>query len=130
MMQKAWLLSTCPRRDLRDEKSAVDLARVACDGVAWREHEYVICLAVSYAEVGKFDEATRVIERSINLVSQDPELKARYEFWKQRFSERRSYTEVISIFESGNDCDLVRVWPEAISGDIRLRGRGGMMSEP
>ncbi len=51
------LLATCPDRDLRDGKKAVELATKACELTKWNDSDSLSALAAAYAEVGDFKMA-------------------------------------------------------------------------
>jgi len=56
---KAWILATCPDKQYRDGKKAVDLATIACELTKFKDAEYLDTLSCAYAEAGKFDEAIK-----------------------------------------------------------------------
>jgi tetratricopeptide (TPR) repeat protein len=55
--QLAWLLATCPVREYRDGKRAIQMATKACKLAEWENGEELSILAAAYAEAGRFDEA-------------------------------------------------------------------------
>src|SRR5262245_24506878 len=59
----AYLLSCCPRQDVRNGKRAVECARKACELTEWMHPVYFFHLSVAYAEDGQFQEATRRVKR-------------------------------------------------------------------
>jgi tetratricopeptide (TPR) repeat protein len=67
----AWVLATCPHKDLRDGEEAVMMASVACDLTDWAEEQPLAVLAAAHAECGRFDEAVAVQEKACNLAEGD-----------------------------------------------------------
>jgi tetratricopeptide (TPR) repeat protein len=55
----AWLLATCPEKDVRDGKRAVEHATKACELTTWKGSYFLATLAVAWAESGNFDEAVK-----------------------------------------------------------------------
>ena len=55
----AWVQATCPDAKYRDGKSAIDLARKACEATKWKKDDYIVTLAAAHAEVGEYDEAVK-----------------------------------------------------------------------
>jgi tetratricopeptide (TPR) repeat protein len=71
MMQLAWILATHPSREQRDGNRAVELAARAIaltDGHSWRGLDV---LAAACAEAGKFDDARKYAEQSLNVAPSD-----------------------------------------------------------
>lgn len=63
----AWLLATCPEDDLRDGRTAVELARKACEVTNWKDANYLGTLAAANAECGEFKEAVEWQKKAIEL---------------------------------------------------------------
>jgi tetratricopeptide (TPR) repeat protein len=61
----AWILATYPDEKIRNGKEAVELAERACRLDENKNPSYWDTLAAVYAEVGRFDEAVSVIQRTI-----------------------------------------------------------------
>ena len=55
----AWVQATCPDAKYRDGKSAIELARKACEATKWKKDDYIVTLAAAHAEVGEYDEAVK-----------------------------------------------------------------------
>jgi protein O-mannosyl-transferase len=63
----AWLLATCPDAAVRNGAEAVRLAERACRLNGYKEGRTLGTLAVAYAEVGRFAEATDAAQKAIDL---------------------------------------------------------------
>ena len=57
--QFAWLLATCPKDSVRDNKKALEYATTACKLSGWKIGQFLDTLAAAYASNGKFDEAIK-----------------------------------------------------------------------
>ncbi|MCU0916364.1 MAG: tetratricopeptide repeat protein [Planctomycetes bacterium] len=68
----AWLLATCPEGMFRDGPRALQLAEWACQATAYKSPPLLDSLAAAYAEVGRFDEAVRTIQKAIAIVRGNP----------------------------------------------------------
>ena len=64
----AWLLSSCPEKDLRDGKKAIGLAQQACEFSAWKSPSCAIILAAAYAEQEDFESAIVWQENALSLL--------------------------------------------------------------
>jgi hypothetical protein len=63
----AWLLSTCPRSELRDGPRAVALAIEACELSEWKQPAHLGTLGAAYAAVGRSHEAVTMQMRALQL---------------------------------------------------------------
>lgn len=72
----AWLLATCPTKELRNPQRAVELAESITKDQPKPEPDYLDTLAAAYAAAGKFDEAVATMEQSLQLLSGKPDLEA------------------------------------------------------
>jgi len=64
----AWILATYPDPKIRAGKEAVDLAKRAVKLVGDRFPRFQDTLAAAHAESGRFDEAKRIIEKTMSFV--------------------------------------------------------------
>ena len=55
----AWLLATAERPAIRDGQRAVESALKACELSQWKNAYYIDTLAAAYARAGKFDDAVK-----------------------------------------------------------------------
>ena len=55
----AWLLATHWADPIRDGKTAIELARKACELKDWKNPDFLDTLAAAYAEAGQFDDAVK-----------------------------------------------------------------------
>ena len=69
----AWLLATAPDAHLRDGKEAVNYARQACVLTEFKQPHPLGTLAAAYAEAGRFPQAIRMAEKSIDLTTRSGE---------------------------------------------------------
>ena len=53
----AWYLATCPQRDFRDGKRAIQYATKSCEMTNWNRGDFIDTLAASFAETGEFEKA-------------------------------------------------------------------------
>ena len=82
----AFFLATCPDKDLRDYKLAIDLAHGACHETNYMQYELVALLATTYAQSGDFELASRWQSTAIGLApeSAHKKLKDRLELYRQK----------------------------------------------
>ncbi|MEI8379206.1 MAG: tetratricopeptide repeat protein [Planctomycetota bacterium] len=55
----AWIQATCPDAKYRDGKSAIELARKACEATKWKKDDFIVTLAAAHAENSEYDEAIK-----------------------------------------------------------------------
>ena len=67
----AWLEATDDDPAIRDGPDAVRLARRACELTRFKDYHAVEVLAASQAEAGNYDEATRDVEKALEMFSAD-----------------------------------------------------------
>jgi tetratricopeptide (TPR) repeat protein len=79
----AWLMATCPDERLRNSELALAAAKRAFELSPERTAEAVETLAAATAAVGRFDEATRLQEEAIGLMSRS-ELSAEQQIKEMR----------------------------------------------
>lgn len=84
----AWLLATCPDEQIRDGKTAVELALRACALDDWRNPSLLDTLAAAYAAKGDFQSAISWQSRALdtplgqNSGKKAEKLRARLELYK------------------------------------------------
>jgi Trypsin-like peptidase domain/Tetratricopeptide repeat len=90
----AWLWATCPDKERRDGKRAVEFATKACQLSSWQDGACLDTLAAAYAETGKFPKAVEWEEKAVAIAreEQKSEFRARLDFYKrgEPFREKRS----------------------------------------
>jgi hypothetical protein len=57
LIDRAWLLATCPEAKYRDAPRALADAVRACELTGWKSPEYFEVIAAAYAEAGRFESA-------------------------------------------------------------------------
>ena len=66
----AWILATHSDAKIRNGEEAVQLAELACREDDYQAPAKLDTLAASYAEVGRFDDAVRMIRKAITLAEE------------------------------------------------------------
>ena len=66
----AWTLATCPEAAIRDGNAAVDLAEKVNQATEGKNVPVLDTLAAAYAEAGRFDDATGMLDKAIQLAKQ------------------------------------------------------------
>jgi tetratricopeptide (TPR) repeat protein len=66
-LRLAWLLATCLRPGVRDERRAVGLAKAACDRTGWKDPTSLDVLAAASAGAGDFAEAVKWGKKCIEI---------------------------------------------------------------
>lgn len=91
----AWYLATQPDDKLRNGAEAVKLAEIAVRGTQEKSHEFLDTLACAYAEVGRFDDAKRVIEKAIKLATEakNEPLVAQYKSRVACFEQKKPFRD-------------------------------------
>jgi tetratricopeptide (TPR) repeat protein len=64
----AWILATCPVREYRDGKRAVEAGTTACELTEWRSPDSLNALAAACAEAGDFASAVKWQGRAVELL--------------------------------------------------------------
>ena len=67
----AWLLATCPEKELRNGQRAVELAVVVCGATGYGSYRSIDVLAAGLAARGDFDQAVRMAGMALELARQD-----------------------------------------------------------
>lgn len=94
----AWLLSTCPIRDVRNGRRAIEYATKACDISDWLEPWPMVALAAAHAEVGEFSKAVAVQKKAVELFS-----VSEYNWLNEDY--RRKQEDRLARYESGQSLD-------------------------
>jgi tetratricopeptide (TPR) repeat protein len=71
MNELAWLLATCPDKDVRDGSKAVDYAQKACASTKRKLPNFLDTLAAAYAEAGQFEKAVATQQEAMGLLHSD-----------------------------------------------------------
>ncbi len=82
----AWLQATCPDKNCRDGKKAVENAVRACELTGGRNWCFVCTLGEAYAENGEFEKAREAVEKALTLTSREADkevCRTRMEVFKQ-----------------------------------------------
>jgi protein O-mannosyl-transferase len=75
MNNLAWILSTCPKPDVRDGERAVQLAERSCKLTNDESPTYLTTLATAYAEVGRFDDAISTVQKAGELAQEQGQMQ-------------------------------------------------------
>jgi tetratricopeptide (TPR) repeat protein len=91
----AWLLATCPNASIRDGAQAVELAGRAAQLTGSRHPVVLDTLAVSLAEVGRFDEAQRTAAQAVERARAASQMNLAGEIGRRRelFRQQQPYRE-------------------------------------
>ena len=95
----AWLLASAPEDALRRGPEAVNLAEGCCRATAGRDPASYRTLALAYAEVGHFDDATQAAQKAIALAQAagKADLAETARTQLQSFQARRPYREPAAV---------------------------------
>ena len=91
-MNLAWVLATAPEERLRDGELAFRLANQVCQATGFEHARAVDVLAAALADVGRFEEAVQMTERSLTLFGpvQTP-FRKDVEMRRSLYEQRRPY---------------------------------------
>jgi len=63
----AWAMSTSPQAEVRDGKTALEMATRACELTDWNNPYHLSTLAAAYAETGQFQRAIEFHRKAMAL---------------------------------------------------------------
>ena len=69
----AWLRATCPEASVRNGREAIRAGTKACELTRWKDASPIDTLAAAYAEMGGFDQATKLEQQALQLRSITPD---------------------------------------------------------
>ncbi len=80
----AWLLATCPDKQLRDGKQATEHARKSCKLSQFSDFNALDTLAAACAQSGEFDEAIEWSQKALELAPEDqrPSIRKRLQLYQ------------------------------------------------
>ncbi len=90
---KAWLLATCPDAKVRDGKTAMELAKRACELTAWKDLGLLDTLAAACAEAGRFDDAVKWQQKALENAEYAKEFGAEARKKLQLYKEKKPYRD-------------------------------------
>ena len=67
----AWDLATARYEEIRDGRTAIDIASKTSEASEYKNAKHVDTLAAAYAEVGDFDTAVKWSEKAVELAPHD-----------------------------------------------------------
>ena len=84
----AWSLATCPKRELRNGREAVQFATQAVELTGWQQPGFIGTLAAAQAEAGQFSKAIETAKkaRELALRAGQPDVAASNEQWMKLYS--------------------------------------------
>ena len=85
----AWVLTTCPKAEIRDGERAVRHATRGCDLSDWQQWHHIFALSLAAAEAGNFDDAKKWLTKSLEMAP--PQQRELYQFLRKRFESGESY---------------------------------------
>jgi len=93
----AWSFATFPDPKLRNGKYAVRLATRACEMTGYRMNNFVVTLAVAYAEDSHFDDAVSTAQLACSLASAagDADLLKTHQAMLEMFRSHQPYHEPV-----------------------------------
>jgi tetratricopeptide (TPR) repeat protein len=87
----AWLMATCPQKQFRNAKLALDAAQKAIEIDGSEDHLYLETLAAAQANAGKFEEAKQTITKVIEMAPIDE--TERYQACLALYEQNQPYRE-------------------------------------
>lgn len=70
-----WVLATCPEKQYRNPKRAIEVAILECEASDWKNGYAIDTLAAAHAAAGDFAKASERQEQAIKLVEDEKTLK-------------------------------------------------------
>ncbi len=95
----AWLLVTCPVRELCNGAKAVEAATRACETTGGRDHEYFNTLAATCSEIGDYVNASKWQKEAIRLLPDD-----------KRLDLQSVYEQQLRVYELGKPYHEGSLW--------------------
>lgn len=99
----AWLLATCPLREIRDGPKAVYYARKACELTHWKVDIYIDTLAAAFAETGNFSEAVRCEQQALATAKESdwlsPQMDSSYRLVTMIEKDRAEAQQRLKLYE-------------------------------
>jgi tetratricopeptide (TPR) repeat protein len=91
----AWILVTASDSVLRNGPEALPMSEKACELTSWKEPEKLRTLAAVYAENGRFEDATSIIQRALDVSSRQGQtnLSEECHAMLRSFSSRQPWRE-------------------------------------
>ena len=91
----AWILVTASDSVLRNGPEALPMSEKACELTSWKEPEKLRTLAAVYAENGRFEDATSIIQRALDVSSRQGQtnLSKECHAMLRSFSSRQPWRE-------------------------------------
>jgi tetratricopeptide (TPR) repeat protein len=93
---QAWLWATCPEEKYRDGKKALDFAKKAVVLTQGKEPAILDTQAAALAEIGDFDQAVQLQERTVRALAADSELLADARARLEMYRKKEAYRQAIA----------------------------------
>jgi tetratricopeptide (TPR) repeat protein len=104
-IELSWLLATCPDKNYRNGKTALEYASRARDVAKVENWSVLMVLAASHAECGHFDKAVKLSERSLEIAppSEKEALRVTLNLYKSKkpFRQKGNAIRFLGSFSTG-----------------------------